>query len=169
LGKDIYKAKKNLLHVSYEKLDILKLEPRIPLTPMEGENKTIPRICFSSELEGCFKSIPEDIESSILSKVYNGKFKTLYLYTVKDLETLNSEDIVTTDQLDLKKLVPDAKKTNEIWILKPIELLLTHTVTFTTEMLKYIEENEDGEFEFNTDIEDIDKFYYKLKKLKKIN
>ncbi|HHV61135.1 MAG TPA: hypothetical protein GXX51_00615 [Firmicutes bacterium] len=84
-----------------DKGDVILLEPWIPETAMENEDKTTPRICVAPSPEEAFaalrNSAPKDISFLVLYKLIDPV--PIYRPT--------------------REQVPDVHKTNEHWILCP--------------------------------------------------
>lgn len=109
-----------LYHVSTDLNFNSKFIPRIPKCMAHNENSTIPRICFSETLEGCFSAMPDGgIKIEQLIKNNEGKFRVYKLDLSKTL--VNQSDILTPQNLWENDFVDDADLTLEYWILKPIE------------------------------------------------
>ena len=56
-----------LYHVSYDLSSKLeqRFDPRLPSSPMRGENTSIPRVCLSDTIVGCFNAMKENLKSRI--------------------------------------------------------------------------------------------------------
>lgn len=91
-------------------LDIFK--PQIPTALMQGENKTIPRICLSKSIEGCINAASWG-HSQIAYRTENEVFR-LYVFDEKDIL---KENFIDSNKLWEDDLVPDAYLTQEIWVV----------------------------------------------------
>lgn len=109
---------------------IQEFVPRIPRNRMEGENDSLPRICVSDNLNGCFTATSNPSyemysyqrESShcpyqqmshmdiLLEKNQSGQMYRVYHFDMDETE------VVTPKELHEKGWVPDALETNEHWI-----------------------------------------------------
>lgn len=151
MTNQLQKKKLELFHVSrYSegKEAIQEFVPRIPKNRMDGENDSMPRICVSDNLIGCFRAMSnpayemfEYAESEyycpyqgmsyldiLLEKNQSGQMYRIYHF---DMET---SEVVTPAELHEKGWVPDALKTNEHWITanrKPdrVTYIFLHSVT----------------------------------------
>lgn len=90
-----------LFHLSSAK-GLTVLEKRIPKTLGEKEDDTIERVCFSTEIDGCFSAI---------CPIFH---KKLYLYT-----PLNPIPKKNLHKPTIKQVF-DVKETKEIWALDNI-------------------------------------------------
>lgn len=109
-------------HVSMDTSDIVEeFSPRIPTehSRIEGEDRTVPRICVAKTIEDCLTGFPEGgyrLEGNcpMLIRVYE--------FDEKDIP---KENVVRAPELFLKNIVPDAWITGEHWIvnqsLKPTQ------------------------------------------------
>lgn len=101
-------------HVSLDTSDIVEeFSPRIPTeqSRIEGEDRTVPRICVARNIEDCLTGFPEGgyrLEGNcpMLIRVY--EFEE---------ESIPQENIVRAPELFLKNIVPDAWITGEHWIV----------------------------------------------------
>ena len=108
-----------LYHISlYGEEDSLikKFNPRIPDCACASENKTIPRVCFSETVGGCFDAVPITTRNEL-----NAAGEKFVLY---ELETSDYPDdfFILNKEIVSRKLVPDANTTKECWLIKPISL-----------------------------------------------
>lgn len=135
----------NLYHVStlLESEPVL-FTPRVPESRMTGEDETVPRICFSTDITECLKSLPDSYDG-----VYNKVFKQetegvpalFSLFETSGCE-VESQHLVTPEVLVTKNFVPDAVKHQEHWVTK--ELLLTPSSLLWVEDLE--QKGEDNQF-----------------------
>ena len=101
-------------HVSMDTSDIVeKFTPRIPTeqSRIEGEDRTVPRICVAKTIEDCLTGFPEggyklEENCPMLIRVYE--------FDEADIE---KENVVRAPELFLKNIVPDAWVTGEHWII----------------------------------------------------
>lgn len=101
---------KKYYHVSEKKSPFISLTPRIPsnhFTRIGAEDKVTPRICVSSSIDGALIALGKNLQG-----------KVLYVYELDDYKG----DVVTNSEIRKRKLVPDAKVTGEVWLLKPAKL-----------------------------------------------
>ena len=68
-----------LFHVSYKKID--SFTPRIPQSRADGENASVPRICFAETIEQCVNAKPSGL-GPILSGLMNNLPVLLYVYSI---------------------------------------------------------------------------------------
>lgn len=109
-----------LYHVSFDAPDPdgrRQFVPGIPQMYANGEDRTIPRICFA-------KSIGQAIRSCSCAPVIRVfdffKIKpTLYIYAIRTSQLRDDEWL---DSADVANYVPDAKDNGECWLLTPVEL-----------------------------------------------
>lgn len=86
-------------------------EPRVPISASEGENKIIPRVCFTPSLEQCLMAIEGyDDWRTIFFTHHNQKY---FVYTIH-----GNSKIFTPDN----NMVCDAYRTKEVWRLIPTML-----------------------------------------------
>lgn len=108
-----------LFHISSDILDAeTKLfTPRVPENRCEGEDDTIPRICFSNNVLGCIKAIPDSYDG-VYNRVRLQKEKGIpALFSVYSVdEEKLSKDIIRTPE-QLQHLIPDALQNSEYWII----------------------------------------------------
>lgn len=107
-----------LYHVSRDVKFSPYFEPRIPSLKDESkENRVIPRICFSTTLEGCFSAIPG---AEALDHLLLEQRNTFRVYEIEtDNYEISEDDIVLTDVIDENGWVHDAYLNDECWITKP--------------------------------------------------
>lgn len=104
-----------LYHLSLYPVKNNLFVPRIPSVRFVGENNNIPRICFSTSIEGCISAIPGGINSmKVLLK--NEHIEGIYLYEI-DSSQIKLENIKTPMKLLKEGLVPDALWTDECWAI----------------------------------------------------
>lgn len=85
------------------------LEPCIPKSAADDEDKTIPRVCFTDSVEHCFQAIPGDSRNAC-------KYAEFLIRSIE----INVEECVSPQELFDKKLVPDALENQEYWVLHPV-------------------------------------------------
>lgn len=116
-----------MYHIS---LDIFKnievFVPRIPQSRLKNEDSITPRVCVSNSLENClmgmtymakyWKCLTDDSGTNF--DLFDGDDVCLRLLKVYEFEI--EDNLIAPEELDGKKLVPDAIKTNEYWSLKEI-------------------------------------------------
>lgn len=124
--------KLTLFHISpFMDAEVHQFEPRIPLNRADGEDKTIPRICTSTSIEGCIIGQPSILYefhdypqwegmcpyqhmSSLHYLLVHGK--SGLLMRVYHFE-VSAEDINGPTYLKERHYVPDALETQEHWLL----------------------------------------------------
>lgn len=92
--------------------------PRIPSAYACDEDQTIPRICFSTSLGGCFSALPSGNSKLRETNRKTGGLYRVYTYRVDGRKKTNS--MIGSKDLWVKGLVHDALETGEYWVLKPI-------------------------------------------------
>lgn len=114
--------KLHLYHISQlleNQEEIKQFVPRIPESRANEENETIPRVCVSDSLEGCFKGHPDAVVDSeygnfaqlLLEKGISGLLFRVYHFIVDEADVMLPEELLE------KGYVPDVLDTNEHWIL----------------------------------------------------
>lgn len=104
-----------LYHVSdrIDRVSEKEFTPRVPNSVgCCGEDKTIPRICFSTSIEKCITAIGLDTDMQ--------EYITVYTLDTSDID--ESAQILKPNILASSKLVYDAVETDEHWILCPVKL-----------------------------------------------
>ena len=128
-----HKEKLQLFHISRYREGEAAIEefiPRIPENRMDGENDSMPRICVSDSLTGCFTatSNPSYEMYSYTREEYNCPYQHMsyldilleknqsgQMYRVYHFE-MDESEVVSPAELHEKGWVPDALETNEHWI-----------------------------------------------------
>lgn len=89
------------------------LEPTIPDSAGDGENKTIKRICLTDSIEHCMQAIA----------VENRNIKVGVVIVVRsiDIEKLDRKLLICPAELKQRGYVPDALENNEFWYLGNIQ------------------------------------------------
>lgn len=100
----------HLYHISEDNHNGKIFKPRIPTTTMDGENRTITRICFSTSISGAFRAIG----------FWDGGWS--YPYYVHVPENINKSVIKNKVIIPHEDLVPDQKTTNEYWVRDKVKL-----------------------------------------------
>lgn len=134
-----------LYHVSTEiETNPIQFVPRVPESRMIGENTTIPRICFSTEIIKCLKSIPDSYDGLYNKYHLQQTMGIPALFTVftTDFNDVEAHHILYPEELMNKGFVPDAIKQQEHWITK--ELHLSPSSLIWVEHL--VQENDDTQF-----------------------
>lgn len=120
--------------------------PRIPDCMMENENKTIKRICFSDNILGCLRALPEE-GNGIGSKANNRLRRGIpIVYDVYTIEVDNNINTYSPEYLNKKGYVKDSLLTKEYWILEEviakkefrIEIIDIQFDKSNNEIIKYI-------------------------------
>lgn len=111
--------------------EVVEFIPRVPKSRAGSENDTINRVCAAPTIEGCMLahptiiyymadyfdlpySCPYDHMAQMHSLLEHGEYGMfLRMYTFE----VNESELYTPDYLIEKKYVPDAKATQEHWIL----------------------------------------------------
>lgn len=133
MTNQLQKKKLELFHVSrYREGEeaIQEFVPRIPRNRMEGENDSIPRICVSDNLNGCFTatSNPSYEMYSYQRENSHCPYQQMshldilmetnqagQMYRVYHFD-MDESEVVSPGDLHEKGWVPDALETNEHWI-----------------------------------------------------
>ncbi|MDO5778506.1 MAG: hypothetical protein Q4Q08_09450 [Eubacteriales bacterium] len=107
---------KILYHVSTNSEEPLtkRFIPRIPLNPENGEDETIPRICFSDSIPNCLNAI--GWHSSESGDDYFDIIVWEHAFSLED------PHLVSWETLYEKQMVPDSGLTHEYWYTAPITL-----------------------------------------------
>ena len=98
--------------------------PRVPMCISDYtlEDTSIPRICFSDSVDGCFTGMPrEHLDATNTAGMRKGMRFTLYTLTVKKNSAKN-KFIIGPKELERRGLVYDAMATGEHWVLTPVYL-----------------------------------------------
>lgn len=133
MTNQLQKKKLELFHVSrYREGEgaIQDFIPRIPRNRMNGENDSMPRICVSDNLMGCFTAMsnPSYEMYSYQRESYHCPYQQMshmdilmetnqagQMYRVYHFD-MDEPEVVTPAELHEKGWVPDALETNEHWI-----------------------------------------------------
>lgn len=102
------------------------LEPTIPETAGDTENKTIERICLTDSIVYCIQALAH----------CNRNVRRGERFLVREVEIdRNDKYLITPEELKQKGYVPDALENNEYWYTKPLEfdLYLCEVGTFDYE------------------------------------
>lgn len=91
-------------------LDIFK--PKVPSAIMNGEDHEIPRICLCKTIEGCINAA-----SWGHSNIQYRKLKEVFRIYIFDENDITKQNIISSDELWEKQLVPDAYITGEVWVI----------------------------------------------------
>lgn len=106
-----------LYHVSVSKIKGNEFTPRIPKQRIEGEDKTVNRICFCDSIQGCLSAMPTGIQV-VKNLLYLSRIgevtPLLYVYELDETK-LPVSNIKYPGQL--KSYVTDASLTGEHWII----------------------------------------------------
>lgn len=125
LEKKKGKIKMKLYHVSFD-LDFKEeFAPRVPqcLKETSSENRTIPRICFSTSIEGCLSAIPGASGEEEMADLYATYQNIIRVYELEtDDYALTEDDIMWTENIYSNGYVVDAYNTDEVWVLKNIKM-----------------------------------------------
>lgn len=110
-------------------------EPRIPHMTYEMENKTIPRICVTSDLQKAFKASPQ-MGNILKAFLDNGIHPVIYIYRFykKDYK----DGYMTSSEI--KEYVADAEATKEYWLLKKPNRVSCRKVVITDAIIRYMED-----------------------------
>ncbi|MBR4589189.1 MAG: hypothetical protein IKO36_00880 [Bacteroidaceae bacterium] len=105
-----YKLSKTakLYHISINKQDNKIFVPRVPSNRMHLENDTIPRVCVSTSIRGCIKSIGLDCTHC-----------KVFIYTPVSCNGKNISDYIYKPTI---KEVGDVIGTREKWITCPVRM-----------------------------------------------
>lgn len=129
-------SKQTLYHISRMPCETVpRFTPRIPEHRVTGEDSTIPRICAAPTISGCILAHPEigmymsdllDLHFSSPLELQEKEYKCMETGEIGILARVyrfeaEPELLVTPETLDAKGYVPDALKTGEHWITKPVQ------------------------------------------------
>lgn len=115
-----------LYHLSFDIFnEIKRFKPRIPKNRMKEEDCTTKRICFSKSIEGALLAIPDN--KYFLNKS-NEYFPLIKVYEID--ENLINDSLLDSSQIADK--VPDAFKTGECWITKPVAPTNSYIIQVTS-------------------------------------
>ena len=114
-GKFLMEKKIRLFHVSFNIMEPLHkvFIPRVPENPMNGEDESYQRICFSDSITGCINSI-----GKILEPCDNTDLVSIIVWE-KEVD-LFDEKLISWKKLYDNSLVPDAAVTHEYWYLEKL-------------------------------------------------
>ena len=118
-----------LYHISSNDLNGKILQPKIPsniLTKIGAEDNKTPRVSFAPTIDHALLAIG-------FNRLKSGP-KLLNVY-----EPTAYKNIVTDKQLDSKGFVPDANKTKEHWITKPVRLKYVGKIRLIKPSKKFVE------------------------------
>lgn len=110
-----------LYHVSFSSVE--SFSPRIPPVRGNGEDATIPRICFSTDILSALRSLPDAgvVVNYMLNQLH--VFPTLYIY---ELDTDMLYDYEWDSWKNVSKYVPDAADNYECWAYKKLDDVPVH-------------------------------------------
>ena len=105
-----------MFHVSSIDLGkVIEMIPKIPHSRSEGEESTIPRVCFAPTIKQCLMGIDGIDETGLLKRLKNKKYQLwMHNYTVYQCNT--PELLIPAGSAR----VPDFHRTCEHWSLVPI-------------------------------------------------
>lgn len=101
-------------HVSMDTSDIVDVfTPRIPTeqSRIEGEDRTVPRICVAKTIEDCLTGFPEG------GYKLEGNCPMLIRVYEFEEDDIVKENVVKAAELFLANIVPDAWITGEHWVI----------------------------------------------------
>lgn len=126
-----------LYHVSLDLLHDGVFIPRIPKNRIPNEDSTYKRVCFSDSLEGCLAALPmgTTLEEEIIED-QNGVVRVFEI----DTEDFGSTLILTPNQLQFKKLVPDAVVNGEYWIRTTFKAKRTYLIQIQRIKMRKVKE-----------------------------
>lgn len=96
-----------MVHVSFD--IISEFKPRVPKNRCEGEDNKIPRICVSKNLIGAIRGMPQGADTVLA-------MEKLKIPIIIHAYYLTSNNVVSSENLLKRKLVPDVLNTHEMWI-----------------------------------------------------
>lgn len=121
----------NIYHLSQDNLGEKILSPRIPSYLHDDENmkknqdvglyekNSIPRVSFSSDIQGCLRAIIPDLNANPeMKNMYLGK--TLYVHVPEN--PYESYKRISNKEIIKNKYVFDAEFTKEEWVVEPVKL-----------------------------------------------
>ncbi|MDF2881300.1 MAG: hypothetical protein K0R54_1857 [Clostridiaceae bacterium] len=106
-----------LYHFSVRK--VKKFYPRIPKCRIEGEDKTIKRICFSTNINRALTTMPSGVlkAKNLIQFEKSLNFPSIiYLYSL-DENSISKENLINSASLVRRNLVPDALMGKEVWVI----------------------------------------------------
>lgn len=120
-------------HISLE--PVKEFVPRIPKMVAKNENKTIPRICVSSNLQKAFRASPQ-MGNILRAFLDNGINPVIYIYRFykKDFK-----DAYMTPS-EVWKYVADAISNEEYWLLKAPTHISCQKVIVSEALLRFMED-----------------------------
>ncbi len=120
-------------HISLSPIETF--EPRIPKMTYESENRTISRICVTSNLQKAFRAAPK-MGNILRVFLDNGIHPIIYIYRFykKDFK----DSYMTPSEI--KEYVADAEANEEYWLLKKPTRVSCKKVIVTDANIKYMED-----------------------------
>ena len=101
-----------MVHVSFDLVD--EFIPRVPKQRCKGENSTIKRICVAPSIIEALNAIPQ-------AWLVVRNMKSLGLPVIIHCYYLKADKVMSNDEV--RKYVPDAKATGEVWILEEPKII----------------------------------------------
>lgn len=109
--------------------------PRIPKMTYESENKTIPRICVSSNLQKAFRAAPQ-MGNILRAFLDNGIHPVIYIYRFYKKDFQNA--YMTPSEV--WEYVADAIANEEYWLLKAPTRVSCKKVVVSDALLRFMED-----------------------------
>lgn len=110
-------------------------EPRIPKMTYESEDRTIPRICVTSNLQKAFQAAPQ-MGNILRVFLDNGIHPIIYIYRFYKNDFKNA--YMTPSEI--KKYVADAEQNQEYWLLRKPSHISCKKVIVTDAWIRYMED-----------------------------
>lgn len=110
-------------------------EPRIPKMTYENENRTIPRICVTSNLQKAFRAAPQ-MGNILRAFLDNGIHPIIYIYRFYQKDY---KDAYMTPS-EVMEYVADAEANEEYWLLKTPSRISCKKVIVTDALIRYMED-----------------------------
>lgn len=109
-----------LYHVTKDLTHDGNFTPRVPERRDYLEDEVIPRICFSTSIEGALSALPIPRGSSFAD--YNENYGYVWKVFEVDTDDLPNEQWVDSQTLYEEGLVLDTWLTEEVWVTQPLDL-----------------------------------------------
>lgn len=108
-----------LYHLSLYPIPDGLFKPRIPAIRVDGEDSSIPRICFSKSIIGCLQAMPTNKYILANLQMLQDDFympAVMYLYRI-DEKSIPKRNKYSSKYLTEKGYVPDAQLNHEVWVI----------------------------------------------------
>lgn len=108
---------KVLYHLSLNTDIIEEFTPRIPESRANWEDEINQRFCMSESIEGCLTAVPwggSTLDDVFILAINTSKLIRVYEFDVEDIDP---EDLIWSDEIYMDGLVHDAEVTKECWFI----------------------------------------------------